>query len=95
MSWFCRTPPDWARQLHLELHKLNTKVDTLMALVSIEFTELDALDVALDEATAAISARIDLLVAAGTLPAADVSALQADVENLRALSAPAPVEPPA
>jgi hypothetical protein len=49
----------------------------------------------LDDATKALSDKIQALIDAGKLPAADVSALQADVENLRALAAPAPVvEPP-
>lgn len=87
-----RRTPDWARQLHLELHNLTTKVDTLMALVQIEQDSLDALDAALDEVTTSIEAKIEGLKT--TLPDADLSALDADVAALRALAAPA-AEPPA
>ena len=89
---FCRKTPDWARTLHLELHQLNSKVDTLMALVQIEQDSLDALDAALDEVTTAIEAKIEALKT--TLPDADLSALDADIAALRALAAPAAVEPP-
>lgn len=72
------------------LRHVNQKLEDIKMLVSVQQEDLDALDTALDEATAAISARIQALVDAGTLPVADVSALQADVETLRALAAPTP-----
>ena len=73
---------------------INQKVDMLMALVQVEQDDLDALDVALDEATTAIETRLEALQVA--LPDADLSALQADVAALRNLSAPAaaPVDTP-
>jgi hypothetical protein len=96
MSWFWfvdeNTAPRWAVA---QENRLNKRMDALMALVKVEQSDLDDLDAALDEATQSISDRIDALVAAGTLPDADVTALKADVDALRALSAPAPVEPPA
>lgn len=88
----CRRTPDWARQLHLELHHLDSKVDTLMALVKIEQDQLDALDAALDDVTTSLEAKLEELKA--SLPDADLSALDADVAALRALAAPAAVEPP-
>lgn len=84
--------PDWARQLHLELHHLDTKVETIMALVQIEQDSLDALDAALDEVTTSLEAKIESLKA--SLPEADLSALDADVAALRALAAPTADEPP-
>ena len=74
---------------------INQKVDMLMALVQVEQDDLDALDVALDEATTAIETRLEALQVA--LPDADLSALQADVAALRNLAAPAsePVDTPA
>lgn len=86
-----RHPPEWARQLHLEIHQLDAKVETIMALVQIEQDSLDALDAALDDVTTSLEAKIEALKT--TLPDADLSALDADVAALRALAAPAP-EPP-
>ena len=91
MAWWWPTQLD---RIELAVHQLSTRLENIMALVQVEQSALDDLDVALDEATTAIADRIQALVDAGSLPAADVSALQADVENLRALSAPAPVEVP-
>ena len=85
MSWWWPTQLD---RIEATLATLNQKVGTLMALVQVEQSALDDLDTALDEATTAIADRIQALVDAGTLPAADVSALLADVDNLRALAAP-------
>lgn len=84
--------PDWAHQLHLELHQLDSKVSTIMALVQIEQDSLDALDAALDDVTTSLEAKIESLKV--SLPEADLSALDADVAALRALAAPTP-EPPA
>ena len=90
---FSRKTPDWARQLHIELHQLDSKVSTIMALVQIEQDSLDALDAALDEVTTSLEAKIESLKA--SLPDADLSALDADVAALRALAAPsAPVDEP-
>lgn len=83
--------PDWAHQLHLELHQLDSKVSTIMALVQIEQDSLDALDAALDDVTSSLEAKIEELKT--TLPDADLSALDADVAALRALAAPAPETP--
>jgi Skp family chaperone for outer membrane proteins len=84
--------PEWAKKFEA---RINNKLGKIMALVQVEQGDLDALDQALDDATKALSDKIQALIDAGKLPAADVSALQADVENLRALAAPAPVvEPP-
>ena len=92
----CRLrPPFWARQLLHRTDYIARQLEDLKMLVSVQQEDLDALDVALDEATASIADRIQALVDAGSLPAADVTALQADVENLRALGAPTPVTPPA
>lgn len=84
--------PDWARQLHLELHQVSSRLETLMALVQIEQDSLDALDAALDDVTTSLEAKIESLKT--TLPDADLSALDADVAALRALAAPT-AEPPA
>jgi len=84
--------PRWAAELE---ERINNKLGKLMALVKVEQADLDALDQGLDDATAALSAKIQALIDAGNVPAGDVSALQADLEALRALGAPAPVEPPA
>lgn len=79
--------PDWAHQLHLELHQLDSKVSTIMALVQIY-----AFFAALDDVTTSLEAKIESLKTA--LPDADLSALDADVAALRALAAPT-AEPPA
>lgn len=90
--------PEWAKQFELRLNKelesINRKLGNIMALVKVEQGDLDALDQGLDEATTALSDKLQALIDAGSLPAGDVSALQADLEALKALSAPAPVEPP-
>lgn len=86
-----RHPPEWARQLHLEVHQVSSRLETLMALVQVESDALDALDAALDEVATALEAKIESLKT--SLPDADLSALDADVAALRALAAPAP-EPP-
>lgn len=67
-----------------------------MALVQVEQDDLDALDTALDEATQAVVDRIQALIDAvpTPLPEAELGALQADVQVLRDLAAPSPVEPP-
>jgi hypothetical protein len=93
--WFCSSQRFDHIELLLDvLYKQQRKI---MALVQVEQADLDALDVALDEATAAVLSRIDALIAAvpEPLPAAELSALQEDVEALRSLGAPAPtpVEP--
>jgi len=59
-------------------------------LVQVEQSQLDELDAALDDVTAAISEKLQALIDAGTLPAADVSALLADVDALKTLVAPTP-----
>lgn len=87
-----RHPPEWARQLHLEVHQVSSRLETLMALVQIEQDSLDALDAALDDVTTSLEAKIESLKT--TLPDADLSALDADVAALRALAAPT-AEPPA
>lgn len=92
-----RKPPFWARQLLHRTDYIARQLEDLNMLVSVESDDLDALDLALDDATASLAAKIDALIAAAStpLPKAELAALQADVENLRALGAPAPVEPPA
>lgn len=81
--------PRWASAMEA---RLTERMEIIMALVSVEETELADLDQALDEATAAIADRIQALIDAGTLPSgeAEVVALQQDVENLRSLAAPSP-----
>lgn len=73
-----------------QLAGITTLLEELMAKVAVEQDDLDALDAALDEATAALAAKIDAL----NLPAAELQPLLDDVEALRSLSAPAPVAPP-
>jgi len=72
-----RHPPEWARQLHLEVHQVSSRLETLMALVQVESDALDALDAALDEVATALEAKIESLKT--SLPDADLSALDADV----------------
>jgi hypothetical protein len=81
----------WYDFVEESLKSLHTKVDSLMAQVRVNQEDLDALDTSLDQVATDLAAHIDAL----ELPEADLSALQADVEALRALSAPAPTEPPA
>lgn len=63
-----------------------------MALVSVDDQALADLDSALDEVTDSLATKIQDLIdkvnAGETLPAGDLSALQADVEKLRGLAAP-------
>ena len=69
--------------------RIEKKVGNIMALVQIEQADLDQLDTDLDAATTAIIAKIEGL----NLPAAQMDALKEDLDNLRAISAPAaPVE---
>jgi hypothetical protein len=77
-----------------QLDRIEQKVDYLMGLVQVEQDDLDALDTAFDAATSSIIARIDELVAAvpEPLPPAQLDALMADVEALRALTTPVAVE---
>lgn len=74
-------PPRWAQELI-------TKVDLIMALVSVEQAELDVLAVALEDVKAAIAAEIASLSTA--VPAADVSGLTKALADLQALVPPAP-----
>lgn len=73
-----------------ELEAINNKLGMLMALVKVEQDDLNALDVSLDEVATSLSDKI----AALQLPTADLQPLLDDVEALRALGAPAPVDPP-
>jgi len=84
--------PKWATAMET---RLNRKMDIIMAMVQVEQGDLDALDASLDEVSSAIANKIQALIDAAQtpLPAAELSALQADVETLRGLSAPVP--PPA
>lgn len=83
--------PDWAHQLHMELHQLDSKVSTIMALVQIEQDPLTRWIAALDDVTTSLEAKIESLKV--SLPDADLSALDADVAALRALAAPTPETP--
>jgi hypothetical protein len=77
------------------LNRIEQKVDKLMALVQVAQEDLDQLDTDLDSATQAISDKLDALENAHPeLPAADLTALRADLDTLRGLSAPAPSEEP-
>ena len=81
--------PEWAKQLEVRINKkfeaINQKLGNIMALVKVEQGDLDALDQGLDAATSALSEKLQALIDAGSLPAGDVSALQADLEALQAL----------
>lgn len=72
------------------LNYLSRRMETLMTAVRVQQEDLDALDEALDEATAKLSDKLDQLAAAGTIPEGDLSELKADVEALRNLAAPTP-----
>lgn len=97
MSWMWivdeNVQPSWAAALE---ERLNQRMDEIMALVQVEQTELDALDTALDEATKSIADKLKALMDAApdVLPPAELAALKADVESLRALGAPTPAPEP-
>jgi hypothetical protein len=77
-------------QTATQIGRIEQKVEIVMAQVQVAQEDLDALDTSLDEATDAISAHIDELVAAAgeQLPEGSLTALQEDVERLRGLRAP-------
>ena len=83
--------PETLVRIEESLQSLHLKVGTLMADVRVTQEALNDLDTSLDEVAANLAAHIEAL----NLPEGDLSELQADVEALRALSAPAPAEPPA
>jgi len=75
---------------------LHRKIGMIMALVQVEQGDLDALDASRDQVAASRAQKIQDLMDAVTepLPPAQMDALNADVEALRALAAPTPAEPP-
>ncbi|MEI6377060.1 MAG: hypothetical protein WCO97_07685 [bacterium] len=85
-----RKPPQWARELLHRTDSIARQLKEIKMLVQVEQSQLDELDAALDDVTAAISEKLQALIDAGTLPAADVSALLADVDALKTLVAPTP-----
>lgn len=81
----------WFDHIEATINRIEQKVDTLMAQVRVNSEDLDALDTALDEVTASLTTKIESL----QLPEGDLTELQADLEALRALSAPKPETEPA
>lgn len=77
-------------RIEKSLKSLHKKVDNVMAQVKVNQEDLDALDQSLDQVAEDLAAHIDAL----DLPEGDLSALQADVEALRNLSAPPATEAP-
>jgi hypothetical protein len=93
----------WAKELLCKMQQLENQLEEgleqLMALVSIEQTDLDALSTDLAAAVAAVGTEIANLeaavAAAGTpLPAGSLDALKAGVASLQKLEVPAPTPPP-
>lgn len=101
----CPTPkrrraPWWAAALIENQEQLLEGMKELMALVSVEQTDLDTLSTDLSAAVAAVGTEITNLeaelTAAGTpLPAGSLDALKAGVASLQALEVPAATPPAA
>lgn len=79
---------------------INARLDLILERQELSMSKIDDLKAAFDEATSAIAARIERIIAGQD--AAVVAALQPELDRLRALGAdpanpvpPVPVEPPA
>lgn len=93
-----RRAPWWAIALIENQEQLTKDMETLMALVSVEQTDLDTLSTDLNAAVASVATEITnleaALAAAGTPPpAGSLDALKAGVASLQALEVPAPTPP--
>ena len=90
----CRNKtPEWARQLLWSQAEINHKLGVIMALVSIEQSDLDDIATTVSDVADALQAVIDN---PNPLAPADESALQAAVVKLQGVGPKtAPVEPPA
>lgn len=98
MGFLRRPTPWWAQELLCAVQQLHRQIGTLVSLVQVEQTDLDALSTDLNAAVASVSTEITNLeaavAAAGTpLPAGSLDALKAGVASLQALEVPAPTPP--
>jgi hypothetical protein len=93
----------WAKELLCKIQQLEEHLEEgleqLMALVSVEQTDLDTLSTDLAAAVAAVGTEITNLeaavAAAGTpLPAGSLTGVKAALTSLQALEVPAPTPPP-
>jgi hypothetical protein len=75
-----------------QLATINRKLDQLMAAVQIQQEELDQFASDIQESVDAVAAELQALIdsADNPLTAADVTALQGAIDNLKALEAPHP-----
>lgn len=95
LQWLLGPLLDQLNRIEQTLITLQKGQQTIMGLVQVAQEDLDQLDTDIDAATQALSDKLDALAAAHPeLPAADLSALKADVDTLRGLGAPAAVEEP-